>query len=199
MSEIVERSIKECPWSLAGPYSFPPEGALNRAMPVLNGNACASSDALINSLNDLPGALQAPMDHGTDRPGSDYAFVSTVSAEQCRDICVADGQCRSFTFVPSLATCCLKSNVPPPSPAPSMSSAFVRGQMEGGTVEYNVRRTGTLYYGLSTGTYGTCALNCLNNAPACVAASFREDTFHCELLQSISSPQPSAGTHMWLR
>jgi hypothetical protein len=59
------------------------------------------------------------LEHNTDRPGSDFGQRATSSAEACRTICSADGNCQAFTFVKppagaSTGQCFLKRTVPTP-------------------------------------------------------------------------------------
>lgn len=59
------------------------------------------------------------LEYNTDRPGSDYGQRSTNSAEACRTICSADGNCQAFTFVKppsgsSTGQCYRKRSVPTP-------------------------------------------------------------------------------------
>lgn len=59
------------------------------------------------------------LEYNTDRPGNDYGQRATNSAEACRTICSADGNCQAFTFVKppagsSTGLCFLKRTVPTP-------------------------------------------------------------------------------------
>jgi hypothetical protein len=51
----------------------------------------------------------------TNRDGSDYLTVSTVSAAACRTVCQVNSMCRAFSFQSATQQCMLKSAAPNPT------------------------------------------------------------------------------------
>jgi PAN domain len=59
------------------------------------------------------------------RPGSDYrTFDSGPEAKSCQNSCMADPQCRAWSY--EKPTCWLKNRVPLPAISPHMVSGVVR-------------------------------------------------------------------------
>jgi hypothetical protein len=59
------------------------------------------------------------------RPGADYrTFDSGPDPKSCQTSCIADPQCRAWTF--EKPTCWLKNRVPLPAISPHMVSGVVR-------------------------------------------------------------------------
>lgn len=195
VSEVLERSIKECPWGGVPFLPYP-----KRVTPVLYGY-----DSSCQSLNgayprDGSAYSRSALEFDTDRWGMDYAAVSMDSAADCFRLCASDIGCRAYTFVPAWSTCYLKNEVPAPTPASSMVSGYLRTDAGfGGTVEYNVNRPGATYSSMwlpGSGAAVQCFETCRADA-SCRSASFviygSDEQGLCELKNAPSPPQGSSG------
>jgi hypothetical protein len=58
--------------------------------------------------------VPSAMEHGWDRPGSDYSFTHKANANQCQAACQKEAACKAWTFVKGpIPFCALKNAVPP--------------------------------------------------------------------------------------
>ena len=80
----------------------------------------------------VPSSSGGQMEWATNRQGGDYRwFELDTGAWTCRSTCMAEGRCRSFTYVApgvqgTRARCWLKDVVPPPSRNRDCASGVVR-------------------------------------------------------------------------
>ncbi len=126
-----------------------------REMVFWSGAICGLDDAIELTaavLNKFFLAIQynrEGLEWDVNRIGQDYRWfdMSTPDAVACRDACIAEGRCRSFTYAPpgfvsAQARCHLKSGIPQPSFTNTygLASGVVREE-EG--LERNVDRMGS--------------------------------------------------------
>lgn len=76
--------------------------------------------------------IQLPLEHGVDRPGSDFRNFALQNANPglCRSACVNDRQCRAWTYVKPghqgpQARCWLKTGAPPPQSSSCCTSGVI--------------------------------------------------------------------------
>lgn len=105
-----------------------------------NGNCWLKSGtpAAANCLNCISG-FRRSQESNTDRPGADLPGMpmQSSSSTTCETSCIANVDCRAWTFVPASGQCWLKGFAAAPSRVTNIVSGVRRG------IEINTVRTGT--------------------------------------------------------
>ncbi len=132
--------------------------------------------ALVAGALALPALAQGTIENDTNRWGGDYLSVRTRYVQQCRDRCVSDTRCMSWTYEKqkpgqSSAVCHLKNYIPAPSPNACCISGVVRSTRTlVNRTDFNTNRPGADYARVSTSN--TDALGCRDSCdrdPRCRA------------------------------
>lgn len=125
-----------------------------------------------------PGAvsgLARAVANSFDRPGSDYAKLTTSSQRACADACMSEGPaCQAYAWLAESGACSLKSSVPPAVSSASTSSGSRRA------LEAATDRPGADFRTLWATRSSDCALECQKDKQ-CQAFTFAPATSTCFL------------------
>lgn len=86
---------------------------------------CWLKNAVSNAVSNSTAHSASRFEYNTDRPGYDFATVTTSSAAACSRACVANADCWAWTWVRSTNVCWLKNAAPNASANTNAISGYV--------------------------------------------------------------------------